>query len=358
MDHCLCVGIDSLANGGLAFVNCTRDALLGGLFNLLPAKTAVVEILETVEPDTEVVEACINLQKLGYAIALDDFVPDPKWAPLVKIADYIKVDFRVSGAATRRVIRSMARLGHAALLAEKIEDQAEFQLAMQEGFEFFQGYFFCRPKIVANREIPQNRLNYLRLMVQLTRNPLNVREVVRIVQTEASLCYRLLRLANSALWGQREAVTSVRGALLLVGENRFRTLVSVAASTALGQEGSPALINLSLERARFCELVAPLIGENPTEQFMLGMMSLVDAMLETPMESVVGTLPLRQEAKDALVGIRNPTAAALCLVRSFESGSWAGCSAAVNLSEIGEDKLTELYLEAVQWASDSVSAGA
>jgi EAL and modified HD-GYP domain-containing signal transduction protein len=356
MDHCLYVGIESLVGGGLAFVNCTREALVDRLVTLLPPQTTVLEILETIEPDAEVLEACRDLRAQGYRIALDDFLPRPGMQPLIEIASYIKVDLRLSDAAMRREIHEMTRNSSAALLAEKVEDQEEFDVARGEGYQYFQGYFFCRPKIVANREIPPNRMNYLRLLVELTRTPLNTREVLRIVGLEASLCYRLLRLANSALWGLREPVTSVRGAFLLVGEERFRLLVSVAASSVLGENKSPALITLSLERARFCELLAPFAGENPTEQFMLGLLSLLDAMLEIPMESIVKSLPLRTEAKAALRGATNRASLPLRAIQSFESGTWEGSSPTVDLPNLSEETLTRLYLESVKWASDSVTA--
>jgi EAL and modified HD-GYP domain-containing signal transduction protein len=356
MDHCLYVGIESLVAGGLAFVNCTREALIGQLVTLLPPQTTVLEILETVEPDAEVLAACRDLSAKGYRIALDDFLPCPEMQPLIEIASYIKVDLRLCDAAMRREIRGMTRGSSAALLAEKVEDQEEFEITRGEGYEYFQGYFFCRPKIVANREIPPNRMNYLLLLVELTRTPLNIRDVLRIVGLEASLCYRLLRLANSALWGLREPVTSVRGAFMLVGEERFRMLVSVAASSVMGQNQSPALITLSLERARFCELLAPLAGENPTEQFMLGLLSLLDAMLEIPMESIVKSLPLRAEAKAALRGATNSASLPLRAIQSFESGGREGSSHTVDLANVSEETLTRLYLESVKWAADSVTA--
>jgi EAL and modified HD-GYP domain-containing signal transduction protein len=356
MDHCLYVGIESLVGGGLAFVNCTREALVGELATLLPPQTTVLEILETVEPDAEVLVACRNLSAKGYRIALDDFLPRPEMQPLIEIASYIKVDLRLSDAAMRREIHGMTRNSNAALLAEKVEDQEEFDIALGEGYQYFQGYFFCRPKIIASREIPPNRMNYLLLLVELTRTPLNIREVLRIVGMEASLCYRLLRLANSALWGLREPVTSVRGAFMLVGEERFRMLVSVAASSVLGQNQSPALITLSLERARFCELLAPFAGEKPTEQFMLGLLSLLDAMLEIPMESIVKSLPLRAEAKAALRGAANRVSLPLRAIQSFESGAWEGSSPTVDLPDVSEETLNRMYLESVKWAADSVAA--
>ena len=173
LDNCLWMDIDSLTGHTLAFINCTREALVGKLVTLLPPATTVLEILETVEPDKELIAACVALKGMGYRLALDDFLPRPEMQPLIDIATYIKVDFRLSDAAQRKQIHDLARGCGAILLAEKVEDQQEFDTAVSEGYQCFQGYFFCRPKIVADREIPPNRMNYLRLLVELTRNPLN-----------------------------------------------------------------------------------------------------------------------------------------------------------------------------------------
>jgi EAL and modified HD-GYP domain-containing signal transduction protein len=355
LDQVLYMGIESLTHNQLAFVNCTREALVGRLVTVLPCRTTVLEILETVEPDAEVMEACRELRKMGYQIALDDFVPRPEMHPLIEVASYIKVDFRLSDARERREIYRMTRDSYAALLAEKVEDQEEFNVARGEGCEYFQGYFFCRPKVFVNRVIPPNRANYLRLMIELTRKSLDLREVVRIVSMEASLCYRLLRLANSPLWGRRNDVTSVQDAFMLVGEDRFRALASLAASCVMSENQPSALTSLSVERARFCELLAPLIGENPTEQFMLGLLSLLDAMLQTPMELIVRSLPLREEAKAALLGTPNPAAVPLCLIRSFESGAWGSCASAADAVGVSEETLARLYFESVQWARDTLA---
>jgi len=358
LDHCLYVGIESITGNNPAFVKCTRESVVEGLVTLLPPKVTVIELLMGVEgPDADLVKACVRLRKLGYRLALDDFMPTAECQPLVEIADYVKVDFRLSDAYTRRQTQRLMRYSGAAPVAEKLEDRQAFHAAREEGYLYFQGYFFCRPEIIANREIPASRLNYLRLLAELTREPLDLSEIVRTVEIEASLCYRLLRLANSPLWGIRNDITSVRSALIIVGEERFRLLVSVAASCAVAQDQAPALIALSLERARFCELLAPRIRENPTEQFMLGMLSLLDAMLETPMESIVRSLPLRAEAKAALIAAENPTAVPLNLIRSFEAGAWGRCTGAAETLGVSEEMLTRLYLESVQWATASLATG-
>jgi c-di-GMP-related signal transduction protein len=356
LDNCVTMDMEALAGGGLTFVNCTRESLTGKLVTLLPPAATVLEVLENVQPDAEVVRACAELKGLGYRIALDDFEPSPEMEPLVRLAHYVKIDFQKSDAEERRTIYRMVRGSEAVLLAEKLEDQAEFDQARAEGCTLFQGYFFCRPKIIAGRAIPPNRMNYLRLLVELTRPELNVDEVVKIVRMEPSLFYRLLRLANSPLWGVRKEVTSVGDALMLVGEERFRMLVSVAGSTMLGQGHPTSLISLSLERARFCELVAPLIGENPTEQFILGLLSLLDAMTETSMETIAKSLPLRMAAKQALLGEDNHLSVPLRTIQSFESGEWGSSPLDGEAMGIGEAVLKRLYVEAVQWATESLDA--
>jgi c-di-GMP phosphodiesterase len=356
LDNCLVMGIESLADQRMAFVNCTREALVNRLVTLLPPATTVLEILETVEPDNELLAACHYLANKGYVFALDDFEPRPELEPLVELASFIKVDFQLSDAATRLRIREMAKGSKAVLIAEKIVNQEEFDIAREEGHTYFQGYFFCRPKIITDREIPPNWANYLVLLAELTRNPLNLSEVTRIVEAEVSICYRLLRLANSALMGLRSNITSVHSALMMVGEDRFRTLVTIAMAGALGRDRPSALISLSLERARFCEMAGPLLGESHTEQYMLGLLSLLDAILQSPMDSLVKSLPLRDQAKDALLGADNQVALPLNLARSFEAGDWSPCAEAAQRLRISEEQLATMYLESLKWAAQALAS--
>jgi c-di-GMP-related signal transduction protein len=357
LDNYVYMGLETLSNKRLSWINCTRETLVDKLVTVLPPKTTVLEILETVEPNEELVRACKELRAMGYVFALDDFLPRPEMKPLLEIASYIKVDFQTCDAGLRKQIHEMTRGRSIALVAENIRDQKDFNAARAEGYKFFQGYFFCRPTILANREIPANRMNYLKLLIELNKKQLDLRQVVNLVQLEVSLYYRLLLLANSPRWSRRVDVTSVQDAFLLVGENRFRALVSVAASCILGQSQPPALISLSLERARFCELLAPLVGENPSEQFMVGLLSLLDAMLESPMESIVKSLPIRPEAKAALMGEPNTAGAALGLIRSFEVGAWDNCIELASALGLDEETVAGLYVDSVRWAMDAIASG-
>ena len=357
----LCAGIGALAGSRLAFIKCTREAVVSELATVFPPKTTVLEIAAPAKPDDELVSACVHLRKMGYAFALDGLLPDAKMLPLLEIASYVKVDFYRSDPQTRREIKRFMRGTRAKLLGEKVEDHLEFAMARAEGFEFFQGEFFFRPKLVAGRPIPPNRMAYLRLLMQLARTPVDVDEVMRIVQSEASLCCKLLLLANSPLWALRSNVTSPKHALMLMGEGRFRTLVSAATSSVLSEHQPSALSSLSLQRARFCELLAPEVGEKPNEQFILGLLSLLDAMLETQIEPVIKTLSLRAEARAALLGSNdsaaapNSAAAPLGLIRAFESADWESCAKMTSALGISEETLGRLYVESVEWAAKTLS---
>jgi c-di-GMP-related signal transduction protein len=354
--QCLLTGVELLTDNRAAFVSCTRQAIVSGLVMLLPAKLTVIEIAEPGEVDEELMKACRELRTMGYKLALDDFMPLPEMQPLVEIVDYVKVDFLRSDAYTRRQTFRMVRMGHGALVANKLETPKQFQTARSEGYEYFQGPFFCLPAAVANREVPANRLSYVKMLAEMNRTPLNLRAVAEIVQMEPALTYRVLRLANSAMWARHGEVTSIQAAFMLVGEERFRALVSVAAASALADKNAPALIGVALERARFCELTAPLANLDASEQFMLGLLSLLDAMLEMPMETIVTSLPLRDQAKDALLGKANAVAVPLRLIKCLETGDWERCAEGAAELGIREEEVAQLYVDAVKWATESVAA--
>jgi c-di-GMP-related signal transduction protein len=336
---------------GIAFVNCTRNALVDGTVTVLPAINTVLEILEDIEPDPTLLESCRTLRKLGYRFALDDFAPLPSRSPLIELAEFIKIDFLASDAKARREIYSMAAGRPIRFLAEKIETGEERRIALAEGCSLFQGYFFSRPVTVSSRVVPQNRLVYLRLLAALQRSPADLAEIERLVMSDASLCYRVLRLANSALYGLTNEITSVRGALLMVGDEAVRRMISVAVASALAGTPDTPVLSMALIRARFCELLAPTIGAQPAELYLLGMLSLLDVLLATPIDRILEALPLTAEMKAALAGKPSPWLRVLDLVRCLESCEWKECELLMSFAGLSEAAVSAFYIESVQWAS-------
>ena len=184
IDHCLLL----IPNSGseVSFINCTRNDLISGIVTLLPPLSTVLEILENVDPDPELMEACRALRKKGFRFALDDFSPEQSKLPFLEIADFIKIDFLASDAAKRRDIYAMVAGTRITLLAEKVETEADVQRAKSEGCKLFQGYFFSKPVILTTRVVPQNHLTYLRLLAALTRAPSDLSQIEALVMSEPS----------------------------------------------------------------------------------------------------------------------------------------------------------------------------
>ncbi|MGA8043933.1 MAG: HDOD domain-containing protein [Terracidiphilus sp.] len=357
LDNTVIFGMETLTGGLPAFVNCTLDSLTGKLVELFPPRLTVLEILETVEPSPALFAACHKLKSFGYQLALDDFVWAPRYDPLLELADYVKVDFTLSGPAERKeLFRRVKR--PVTFLAEKIETQEQYKEALKEGFTLFQGYYFCRPTLLRSHKIPANDRAYLELLKLLQEQPLDLAKVSQIVKHDAALTYRLLRLVNSPLYAVRQQVSSIRSAIRAVGEDAFRHLASLAITSEFTSGQTSELMRMALVRARFCELVAGHCALDPTEQYLLGMFSLLPAMLRIAMSEIVPSLPLRPEICDALLGTNNHERCPLGWIEAWEQADWSRCDSMARHSGVDADHLARCAKDAVAWANKTLSAAA
>ena len=301
------------------FINCTRDALVKMSVMLLPSRTVVLEILETVAADAELVKACKQLKEAGFRLALDDFSPYEDKGGLLEIVDYVKVDFRASDAVERKKIYKI--FGKKTIfLAEKVETLAEVRAAQAEGNTLFQGYFHARPEIIAEAQISAAKTVYLQLFAALADTPMDTKKIERYLLTEPSLCYRLLRLANSPIYGLRHRISTIQAALNTVGEDVFRKLVTVVLASNLSSSKGDRDATQALERAFFCESLAAILNENAAELYMLGMLSTMDRMLNIPMTQLVDLISIDPRIQEALLGSAKGMGRALTLCRYEEQG--------------------------------------
>ena len=350
LDSSLIMGLDVLCNGGRAFVNCTRDMLLKDYVMLLPSSHTVVEILESVEPDDLVMAACQRLKESGYMIALDDFAMDDKREPLTNIADIIKVD--VQGTSPEERIALVKKYGpfRCRMLAEKVETREEFLAAKKAGFAYFQGYFFRRPETVKTHAVPGNQLNYIKMLQVVSKPELEPREIENAIKGEASLCYRLLRYMNSANFGFSNEIHSVRHALSILGEREVRRWVRLVVTLAAGQNKSSDLVLSALVRGRFCELLSPKIKHGESDLFLLGLLSLMDSILDLPMTDVLEKVPLDQETKNVLLGEESYLRPLYRLMLAQESGDWQSSAELAKSLKLTESEVAEGHWNAMQWA--------
>jgi c-di-GMP-related signal transduction protein len=344
------MGLDVLCDGRRAFVNCTRDVLLNDYVTLLPSAQTVVEILESVPVDDLVIAACQRLKEAGYLIALDDFVTSDPREPLIDLADIIKVDLRMISLDAAADLARRHGPWRCRMLAEKVETREEFTAAKKAGFLYFQGYFFRRPETLNTHEIPANQLNYLRMWQAAAKPELDVREIEKLIKGEASLCYRLLRYLNSPVFGCSNEIHSVRHALAMLGEREVRRWVRLVATLGAGQDKSSELVLSALVRARFCELLSPAIPHGQSDMFLMGLLSLMDTILEIPMSRVLESVPVDQETTRVLLGGESRLRVFYQLMLAQESGDWQESSRLASQLRLSDDEVAGKYWEAVQWA--------
>jgi c-di-GMP-related signal transduction protein len=353
LDTSFLIGFEKITAGRPMFINCPRDFLLREYALLFPPRSVVVEILETIAPDDEILGACRRLKQAGYTIALDDFVDSPAWAPLVDIADIIKVDFRLTGREEQRALVSWFAHRGIRMLAEKVETHEEYAAGMEMGYSLFQGYFFCRPEMMGHRTLPSFKLAYLDLLRAATAPEFDIRELASKIKHEASLTYRLLRYLNSAAFGLRAEIRSVAHALSLLGERELRKWIAVVSVGVLADGKPDELMTVPLVRGRFCELLAPLAGMpgHSSDLFLMGLLSVMDAIIDQPLDSILADLPVRREIKEALLARTGLYWLLLEIAVAHECADWEKVSALVSEVRMDEERVSALYVAAVDWST-------
>jgi EAL and modified HD-GYP domain-containing signal transduction protein len=358
-DGVLAIGLDTLVDGKKAFVNVGRNLLLEGIPAVLPPSKVVIELSADVEADAEVVAACRQLREQGYAISVDDFVLNEWTADLMSFASFLKVDLTAPVDPELRARLDTDRGAHAvSLVATKVETFDTFERASRDGYRYFQGFFFGRPLLLQGRGVPGQKLASMRLLQALNDPDLSVHQLEALIKHDAALSYRILRTVNSAAFARQTTVSSMREALLLLGRDTVRRWASLWALAGLGEGAHSELMTLSIVRARCCEVLASSRGEEAAaEGFLVGMCSLLDAILQRPMEAVLADLPLADETRKALMGEDNATRRLLDCAVAYERGDWAQCTALAERASIKLSALPIAFADALRWSRELRGAG-
>jgi c-di-GMP-related signal transduction protein len=348
------MGLQAIIGSNLGFVNITRKLLLRRMYTVLPKEATVIELLENVEPDSDVISACRRLKDDGYLLALDDFVFAPGYEPLLDLADFVKIQFLGVSPEERRTITDRFAKSKINLIAEKVESRDDFEEGLRLGYSYFQGYFFCKPEIMSGREIPSYKQNYIRFLQQINRPKLNFEELESIVKQEVSLSVKLLRYLNSAKVGLRVKIDSIRQAMTMLGEEPLKRWGSLIALTSLGDDKPAELVTICLIRARFCELLAPLAGlaGRELDMFLLGLLSAADALVNSPMSHVLGEMPLAHDVKSALLGGTSIMGSILGLTMACERSNSHVIAMLVQKLNLPADRVSQCYCDAMLWADE------
>ncbi len=345
-------GLEELTDNKRAFINLTRKGLTDGYAHALPRHKVVCELLESIEPDDEVVTACAKLRTSGYRLALDDFHYNESFDRLLKLVHVVKVDFLDTDEAEMEELTARLRRTDAQLLAEKVETQEQYEKAIADGFSLFQGYFFGRPKMVSVQDLAPQRAHYFQLLQKIHTPELDFHAMERILRQEASLCYRLLKYVNSAFFSLRTPVDSIRRALIILGEAEIRKWATFLVMSELGSGRPDELVHHVTQRARFGESLAEAfsIKDRAESLFMLGLFSRLDTMLDRPMNELMDELPIADEIKNALLGHESPLGPVYDYIRAYERADWHTVDATTRAIRAKEEEIATLYQEAVEFA--------
>jgi c-di-GMP-related signal transduction protein len=352
-DVVLDMGLDTLAESKPAFLNFTRELLLSQAGTLLPPDKVVIQLRRGLEVDDAVVTACQELHAQGYRLAFD-FGADPEAGRLLPFMAFVKVDFRKLATGTATALAKQFRVGQIRVIAEKVETAPAYAAAKVSGFDLFQGYYFCQPTTLQAAPLPGRRLAYLQLLSALQKPDVGVREIEDLVKHDVSLSYRVLKCVNSAAYGLRSEVTSIRQALILIGVEPIRKWVSVWSMAGLNGSGPSEIVTMSLLRARCCELLGQQVetSMDESEFFLLGLCSLLDAILDRPLAEAIADLPLSAEIRAALVGEANPPRAVLEVVTAYEAGRWDEALEKARAIGLPDEAPATVYAEALTWARE------
>lgn len=355
----LSIGFDTLLRGRHACVNFGRDMLLQDLYTSLPPEHTVIELTEDVEPDADVVAALKVMRQRGYQIALDDFRPGPAMTSLIELADVIKIEMCTPKPQQEIMLREF----HARsirMVCEKVENDADYRWALRAGYDYFQGHFFARPVVLQGKEIPASKLHCLRLIQEAHRPELDFGKLTLLISQDVSLSYKLLRYANSARFGRETKIHSIRRALVVLGEYGIRKWIAIAALPVIAADKPGELITHSLVRGRFCELLGQASGQGVEDQaFLLGLFSLLDALLDRTLESTLDELGLAPPLESVLRGkaadddVLNTI---YKLMQRYEAADWSEVEKLAGVLGTPPDLVGAAYREALPWADEAIKS--
>lgn len=355
VDGFLLTGLNRLAEGKKTFITFSPDMLVSELPLMFPKDLLGVEVHPfpgTAKPPRKLAAAVKKVKKSGYLLMVGDDAVAGKDVSLLRMADIIGSDFRDLDLKGRAASLREQKVKKARFLAKSVESAADYEAAVAKGYEYFQGGFFNKADLVPVRNIPSHKSNLLNILKEINKPEVHFDRIEQILKKDVSITYKLLRFINSANFGIKSGVHSIRHALNLMGESEVRKWLSLIVLSGAGSDKPQELIKTTIVRAKFCETVAAAAdpGDDLPGYFLVGMFSMVDAFLDRPLAEVIGELPLAPPVKAALMGEDNRYRRVLDVVTDYEHGDWRNLAHSTAKLKVEEKQLPALYMEAVEWA--------
>lgn len=347
------IGIDNIVGSALAFINLPREFIVNDSLTPMFKEQAVLEILEDIEPDEKAIRGIQRLKSEGYRIALDDFIFREELIPFVELADYIKIDVNELTQSEIETQFNKLKPYSAALVAEKVESHEMYQFCYDLNFDYFQGYFFCYPEMLKQKSLPSNKLVILNLINELQNPDIDTDDLEKILIQDITLSYKLLRYINSASFSLRREVDSIKDAIVLLGLNNLKNWVSLIMMSKIVDTKPTELIITGMIRGKMCELLAAKHHpEIQHQMFIIGLFSVLDALMDKPLIDLLDTVILSTEIKLALLDNFGEQGKIYAHVLQYEKSDWDE----LIHSGIDTQEYIQSYLTAVHWADESMKS--
>ncbi len=349
--------IRNLVGDKLAFINFSRDSLIEEHPKLLPPRNVVIEVLETVEPDDEIIAVCKDLKGRGYRLALDDHDFNKAWHPWVHLFDIIKIDITQFSRTELTRLLAESDFQSVQMLAERVETEEEFSFFQCLGFSLFQGYFFAKPQMIRKQAMPANKLSIIQLLALVSMETVDFDELVNVISMDPGLSFKLLRFINSVSFALSRKISSLKQALVYLGQKEIKKFVALVSLASLGGADRIAAISLAASRAIFCDAIAGLVDDKQIKNsaFLIGLFSMIDTLLEDSMENILQLLPVDDAIRDALLENEGLGAEILQLAKYFEAADWLKIAEYGERFGVSETQMNECYQQAMSKASSLVS---
>ncbi|MDC8829956.1 EAL and HDOD domain-containing protein [Alteromonas gilva] len=353
IEHHYTLGLDDICCNKTSFINFHSDTIITGLPPAITPDSVVIELSDYQEHQSALIDACKHVKQLGFKLAIDDPAMVSGQHSIFPLIDILKVD--VNKANYSVIEKNIPRFlqSNIQLVAENVNNHDDFVVCRDLGFDLFQGYFFAKPEATIQRQLPASKMNLVDLMGESASSQFNLERINQIIERDAALSFLLLKFINNPTINKRYKIISLKHALNYMGEVEIKKFIALLAMAQLGDEKPLELLHMSLVRAKFFDLLAEERGihSDPPIGFLIGLFSLLDALLDQEMPDILRQLPLTDEINDALLSQSSEFNHYLKLVRAFEGALWMNVIREAKELNIDQKHLHSLYNQAIVWGN-------
>ncbi|MFY0663638.1 MAG: HDOD domain-containing protein [Natronospirillum sp.] len=343
--------IADLTAGKHGMVTFDAESLLAMAPLALPKKHLIMALASDLQPSTDVINAIIKIKNRGYSLAID-LPTDPAWEPIYPLINIVKVNHRATAPETLQAVKEALERFDVRYMATHLDTYNDFSEAREQEYDYFQGQFFARPQAQRTVKLSEEQALLVTLISECNKPAADLKLMSDIIETDQDMTDRLLKYVNSPAFLRGNPIETLPQALVYLGEDEVKRFATVIATGQLSPSKPAELIRLAIARARFCELLAreqALV--DPARAFVVGLFSLLDAVMDDKLEALLERLLLNTDVRTALIQHKGLLAGYLAVIRMLERADWTRLFTAVSRLKLEDKTINGLYREAIHWAN-------